>query len=92
MQQLALGLRHELNNALASVMLNAELLSEEESLDEGQRERLKAIVEQSDRMRGVLRRLEKTDQLDVVVPYLTEGFMVDLSSPADRDRFRTETI
>ncbi|MEO7454898.1 MAG: histidine kinase dimerization/phospho-acceptor domain-containing protein [Gemmatimonadaceae bacterium] len=79
MQQLALGLRHEMNNALASVMLNAELLAEEESLDDDQRERLKAIVEQSDRMRAVLRRLEKTDHFHVVVPYLNEGYMVDLS-------------
>ncbi|MES2176510.1 MAG: histidine kinase dimerization/phospho-acceptor domain-containing protein [Gemmatimonadota bacterium] len=80
MQQLALGLRHEINNALASVMLNAELLAEEESLDESQRERMVAIIEQLDRMRGVLRRLEKTDRFDVVVPYLNEGYMVDLST------------
>jgi signal transduction histidine kinase len=78
MKQLALGLRHELNNALASVMLNAELLREE-MLDPSQRERLDSIVEQADRMRSVLRRLEKTDRLNVVVPYLNEGYMVDLS-------------
>ena len=89
MQQLALGLRHELNNALASVMLNAELMSEERSLTDDQRERMKAIVEQSERMRDVLRRLEKSEQFDVVVPYLNEGYMVDLSAPADGERFRT---
>lgn len=83
MQQLALGLRHELNNALASVMLNAELLNEEQATDPALRERYQAIVEQADRMRSVLRRLEKTDQLDVVVPYLNEGFMVDLSGDTD---------
>ena len=83
MQQLALGLRHELNNALASVMLNAEVLREEGGLDADLRERLQAIVEQAERMRRVLRRLEKTDRLDVVVPYLNEGFMVDLSSTQD---------
>lgn len=80
MQQLALGLRHEINNALASVLLNAELLREEETLDASQRERLLAMVEQLDRMRGVLRKLEKIDGLDVV-PYLNEGYMVDLSIP-----------
>jgi hypothetical protein len=85
MQQLALGLRHELNNALASVMLNAELMREEKSLDEAMHERLEAIVEQADRMRSVLRRLEKTDRLDVVVPYLNEGYMVDLSPTLERD-------
>ena len=85
MQQLALGLRHELNNALASVMLNAELLGEEESLDTAQRERLQAIVEQTDRMRTVLRRLEKPDHLNVVVPYLNEGYMVDLSPMPERE-------
>jgi hypothetical protein len=50
MQQLALGLRHEINNALASVMLNAELLAEEDGLDPELVDRLKAIVEQTDRM------------------------------------------
>lgn len=88
MQQLALGLRHELNNALASVMLNAELMREEETLSEDQRERMHAIVEQADRMRGVLRKLEKTDHFDVVVPYLNEGYMVDLSSPSDSENAR----
>jgi hypothetical protein len=83
MQQLALGLRHEINNALASVMLNAELLAEEEGLDAEQVGRLQAIVEQSERMRSVLRRLEKTELFDVVVPYLNEGYMVDLSATAE---------
>ena len=80
MQQLALGLRHELNNALATVMLNAELMREETS-DPLHRERLESIVGEADRMRGVLRRLEQTDRLEVVVPYLNEGYMVDLSAP-----------
>jgi len=83
MQQLALGLRHEINNALASVMLNAELLAEEDGLDAEQRGRLAEIVEQSDRMRKVLRRLEKTELFDIVVPYLNEGYMVDLSATAE---------
>jgi hypothetical protein len=82
MQQLALGLRHEINNALASVMLNAELLAEEDGLDSEQLARLTAIVEQADRMRNVLRRLEKAELFDVVVPYLNEGYMVDLSATA----------
>jgi hypothetical protein len=82
MQQLALGLRHEINNALASVMLNAELLAEEDGMDTEQRARLTAIIEQSDRMRKVLRRLEKAELFDVVVPYLNEGYMVDLSATA----------
>lgn len=83
MQQLALGLRHEINNALASVMLNAELLVEEEGLDAEVVSRLQAIVEQADRMGSVLRRLEKAELLDVVVPYLNEGYMVDLSATAE---------
>jgi hypothetical protein len=80
MQQLALGLRHELNNALASVILNAELVLEEPGLDEPIRERILAVTEQAERMRGVLRRLEQRERLDVIVPYLGEGFMVDLSA------------
>lgn len=91
MQQLALGLRHELNNALASVMLNAELVQKEGELDEAQRARIAVIAEQADRMRGVVRRLEQSDRLDVVVPYLNEGFMVDLSTPRHGMRdFRTD--
>ena len=80
MEQLALGLRHELNNALSTVLLNAELLSEEVGGDTSQREQVAAITEQAERMRSVLRRLEKRDGLDVIVPYLDEGFMVDLSA------------
>jgi signal transduction histidine kinase len=83
MQQLALGLRHEINNALASVMLNAELLAEEDGLDDEQVVRLQAIVEQSGRMRSVLRRLEKAELFDVVIPYLNQGYMVDLSATAE---------
>ncbi|MDB4898603.1 MAG: ATP-binding region ATPase domain protein [Gemmatimonadetes bacterium] len=80
MQQLALGLRHELNNALASVMLNAELVAEEPGTSENLRERMLVIAEQAERMRGVLRRLEQRERLEVIVPYMGEGFMVDLSS------------
>lgn len=90
LQQLALGLRHELNNALASLLLNAELLAEDTAGDESQRERVEAIVEQAERMRSVLRRLEKTDQLENVVPYLSDGLdglMVDLSSTAPHETF-----
>jgi signal transduction histidine kinase len=90
MQQLALGLRHEINNALASVMLNAELFAEEDGLDAEQRARVVAIVEQSDRMRRVLRRLEKAERFDVVVPYLNEGYMVDLSAAADETPSRKQ--
>jgi hypothetical protein len=80
MQQLALGLRHELNNALASVLLDAEMIVEEPGIDDAIRERIRAISEQAERMRTVLRRLEHRERLDVIVPYLGEGFMVDLSA------------
>ena len=85
MQQLALGIRHEINNALASVLLNAELLHEEKTMSEEQRERLEAIVEQAERMRKVVQRLENSDKLNVLVPYLNEGLMVDLSTTRERD-------
>jgi hypothetical protein len=89
MQQLALGLRHELNNALASVLLNAELVAEDKDVDEGLRERMLVIAEQAERMRGVLRRLEQRERLEVIVPYMDEGFMVDLSS-GEREGVTTE--
>ncbi len=85
MQQLALGLRHEINNALASMLLNAELLNEDRALTADQHERIDAIVEQAERMRSVVRRLEQADKLDVLVPYLNEGLMVDLSTTRERD-------
>lgn len=81
MEQLSLGLRHELNNALATVLLNAELLRERAESEPQVRDQLDAIAEQAERMRDVLRRLERRDGLDVIVPYLDEGFMVDLSTP-----------
>jgi hypothetical protein len=49
-----------------------------------------AITEQAERMRDVLRRLEKRERLDVIVPYLGEGFMVDLSA-RDGDPLTTES-
>ncbi len=85
MEQLALGIRHEINNALASVLLNAELLHEENTMTEEQRERLEAIVEQAERMRKVVQRLENSEKLNVLVPYLNEGLMVDLSTTRERD-------
>jgi signal transduction histidine kinase len=92
MQQLALGLRHEINNALASVMLNAELLAEEDGFDPEQRTRLTAIVEQAVRMRMVLRRLERAEHLDVVVPYMNEGYMVDLSAMTERTPAKEQPV
>lgn len=98
MEQLSLGLRHELNNALATVLLNAELLRELPDNGVAEREHIVAIAEQAERMRNVLRRLEQRERLDVIVPYLDEGFMVDLSAPSERavadrgmaDRLRAE--
>lgn len=89
MEQLALGIRHELNNALATVLLNAELLGERPELDDVLRERVTAITEQAERMRDVLRRLEHRERLDMIVPYLDAGYMVDLSARGP-DRITSE--
>lgn len=95
MEQLSLGLRHELNNALATVLLNAELLRELPDRGGAEREHVVAIAEQAERMRDVLRRLERRERLDVIVPYLDEGFMVDLSAASERtgaERATTERL
>ena len=78
MQQLTTGLRHELNNALASVMLEAQMLSASEEASTDSRYAGAAIAEQAERMRKVIRRLDNVDVLPVV-KYFEGKSMVDLA-------------
>ena len=78
MQQLTTGLRHELNNALASVMLEAQMLAASDEASTDARYAGAAIAEQSERMRNVLRRLDNVDRLPVV-SYFEGRSMVDLA-------------
>lgn len=78
-RQLTTGLRHELNNALASVLLEAQLLETSGEHADEVRESAGAIAEQAQRMRDVLRRLDHVEHLPVV-DYIEGQSMVDLAS------------
>ncbi|HEV2148752.1 MAG TPA: GAF domain-containing protein [Longimicrobiaceae bacterium] len=78
LQQLALGLRHELNNALAGLILEAELLAGGGAGYERYREAVASIQGQVWRIHDVLRRLDDVDALPTK-PYLDCGVMIDLS-------------
>jgi GAF domain-containing protein len=78
LQQLALGLRHELNNALAGLVLEAELLAGGGAGYERFRESVASIQSQVWRIQEVLHRLDDVDALRTK-PYLDRGLMIDLS-------------
>lgn len=80
LQQLTTGLRHELNNALASVMLESQMLAASDEASTDARYAGAAIAEQAERMRKVLRRLDNVDRLPVV-SYFEGQSMVDLTEP-----------
>ena len=80
LQQLALGLRHELNNALAGLILETELLSGAGTGYDRYRESVASIQSQVWRIHEVLRRLDDVDVLPTK-PYLDRGLMIDLSEP-----------
>lgn len=81
LRQLTTGLRHELNNALASVLLEAQLLEASGGTEVQVRESAAAIAEQAQRMRDVLRRLDHVDNLPVV-DYIEGESMLDLAATA----------
>lgn len=81
LRQLTTGLRHELNNALASVLLEAQLLETTGDASGQVRESAGAIAEQAQRMRDVLRRLDHVDHLPVV-DYIEGQSMLDLAVTA----------
>ena len=79
MQRLTTGLRHELNNALASVMLESQLLAASPDATEDFKSAAMTISEQSERMRDVLRKLDNVEKLPVV-DYFDGTSMVDLAT------------
>lgn len=78
LEQLTTGLRHELNNALASVMLESQMLAASDDASADARYAGAAIAEQAERMRKVLRRLDNVERLPVV-SYFEGKSMVDLT-------------
>jgi DNA-binding response OmpR family regulator len=77
----ALAVRHEVNNPLASLLLNVELLQEEGELVS--RDAFTVIAADARRIAEVVRRLAKIDE-PRVVEYLVGARMLDLS-PGDPD-------
>ncbi len=82
MEQLTTGLRHELNNALASVMLESQMLAASDDASPDSRYAGAAIAEQAERMRKVLRRLDNIEHLPVV-NYIDGKSMVDLAGAGE---------
>lgn len=78
LEQLALGLRHEINNALAGLLLETEILAEQPDLPERVRRGLGIVETQAQRIHGVLRRLENAEALHTR-PYGSSDTMIDLS-------------
>jgi hypothetical protein len=81
LRQLTTGLRHELNNALASVLLEAQLLEAAPDSAAQVHESAAAIAEQAQRMRDVLRRLDHVEHLPIV-DYIDGQSMFDLATTA----------
>lgn len=79
LQHLVTGLRHELNNALATVLLEAQLLETASDVAPAVRDSASVIAEQAERMRDVIRRLDNVDCLPVV-DYVAGTSMVDLTA------------
>lgn len=78
MAELTTGLRHELNNALASVLLEGQMLAATADAPDDARQAGQTIAEQAERMRNVLRRLDHVDHLPVV-DYFEGKSMVNLA-------------
>lgn len=77
--QLALGLRHEINNALGGLLLTTDLLKSH-GLDPESSDRYITIIQaEAQRVAGVVRRLDDIDALQVR-PYLQGEEMIDVSS------------
>ena len=83
-EQLTTGLRHELNNALASVMLEAQMLAASDDASPDSRYAGASIAEQAERMRKVLRRLDHVDHLPVV-SYFEGKSMINLAEERPTD-------
>jgi CheY-like chemotaxis protein/transcriptional regulator with GAF, ATPase, and Fis domain len=78
LEQLALALRHEINNPLTGILGNAQLLLLTPNLPEDLRSRLETIEALTLRIRDIVRRLETVR--DQTVHYLDERRMIDLQA------------
>ncbi|MEP6622388.1 MAG: PAS domain S-box protein [bacterium] len=80
LRELVVGLRHEMNNALAALRLEVEMLASGDKTTASDRISATTIVQLTDRLAGALNRLEHVDKLQSV-PYHGDLRMLDLSGP-----------
>ena len=81
LRQLALGIRHHMNNALAAARLELEVGMVSTSLPSTATELIIALQRHLSRMTAIVRRLDHVDELEVV-PYLGQTLMLDVSAEA----------
>lgn len=80
LQELAVGIRHEVNNTLAALLANAQVLMESPGLDQAGLEAACAVQSEVLRLAEVTERLQRVEELPRV-PYLGSVIMVDVSAP-----------
>ena len=80
LQDLAVGIRHEVNNTLAALLANAQILAESAGLDAVGREAARAIESEVLRLAEITERLQRVEELPRV-PYLGSVVMIDVSVP-----------
>lgn len=80
LQELPVGIRHEVNNALAALLENAQVLAETNGLDAVGQEAARAIQTEVLRLAEVTERLQRVEELPRV-PYLGSVVMIDVSVP-----------
>lgn len=78
LRQLSLGLRHEMNNALASMRAEVELLAQSGRLSREDQASIEAVWNDSDRIVAALRRIVDVQTLQSV-PYMGSTRMLDVS-------------
>jgi PAS domain S-box-containing protein len=80
LRELSLGLRHEVNNALAALRGEMDLLAILGPLSSEQSEGLATVLRLLNRIAASMRRLEHVEDLNAV-PYLGNTTMLDVSAP-----------
>ena len=78
LRELAVGVRHEMNNTLAALRLEVELHLDGPDIATGQRASAVTMLALTDRLAAALTRLDRVEQLQSV-PYLGDVRMLDIS-------------
>ena len=77
-KEVAVAMRHEINNALATVMAEAQLLSHDDAMDAQAQASLRSILEMSQRIHDSVQKLTTATEAPVT-PYLQGMSMIDLA-------------